>query len=51
MKYNRDTGDTFGLTIEGRVRTIKQLPNGDLIALIERNDLNQSNGMIVKISQ
>ncbi|PTM11332.1 MAG: hypothetical protein DA407_01750 [Bacteroidetes bacterium] len=51
MKYNRDTGDTFGLTIEGRIRTIKQLPNGDLIALIERNDLNQSNGMIVKISQ
>ena len=51
MKYNRNTGETFGLTIEGRVRTIKQLPSGDLIALIERNDTNQSNGMIVRISE
>ena len=51
MKYNRETGETFGLTIEGRVRTIKQLPSGDLIALIERNDTNQSNGMIVRISE
>ena len=49
MKYNRETGETFGLTIEGRVRTIKQLPSGDIIALIERNDLNQANGMIIKI--
>lgn len=49
MKYNRETDETFGLNIEGRVRTIKQLPSGDIIALIERNDLNQSNGMIVKI--
>lgn len=49
MKYNRETNETVGLNIEGRVRTIKQLPSGDIIALIERNDLNQSNGMIVKI--
>lgn len=49
MKYNRKTGETFGLHIEGRVRTIEQLPGGDIIALIERNDLNQSNGMIVRI--
>lgn len=49
MKYNRKTDETFGLNIEGRVRTIKQLPSGDIIALIERNDLNKSNGMIVRI--
>lgn len=50
MKYNRETDETFGLNIEGRVRTIKQLPSGDIIALIERNDLTKSNGMIVRIS-
>lgn len=49
MKYNRETGETFGLNIEGRVRTIKQLPSGDIIALIERNDLTLSNGMVVRI--
>ena len=49
MKYNRDTHETYGLNIEGRVRTIKQLPSGDIIALIERNKLNQSNGKIVII--
>lgn len=51
MKYNRETDETFGLNIEGRVRTIKQLPSGDIIALIERNDLSQSNGVIVRISK
>lgn len=51
MKYNRETDETFGLNIEGRVRTIKQLPSGDIIALIERNDLTQSNGMIIRISK
>ena len=51
MKYNRATRETYGLEIEGRVRTIKQLPSGDIIALIERNDLNQSNGLIVKIKK
>lgn len=51
MKYNRETQETFGLNIEGRVRTIKQLPSGDILALIERNDLRQSNGMILKISK
>lgn len=50
MKFNRETGETFGLNIEGRVRTIKQLPSGDLIALLERNDLNKSNGRIIKIT-
>ncbi len=49
MKYNRETDETFGLNIEGRVRTIKQLPSGDIIALIERNDLRLSNGYIVRI--
>jgi glucose/arabinose dehydrogenase len=49
MKYNRETGETFGLNIEGRVRTIKQLPSGDIIALIERNNLTLSNGMVVRI--
>ncbi|SDL48399.1 Glucose/arabinose dehydrogenase, beta-propeller fold [Catalinimonas alkaloidigena] len=49
MKYNRQTNETFGLTLEGRVRTIKQLPSGDLIALIERNDLTKANGLVVKI--
>lgn len=51
MKYNRKTNETLGLDIEGRVRTIKQLQSGDIIALIERNDLNQSNGKIVRIGQ
>lgn len=50
MKYNRETHETFGLTIEGRVRTIKQLPSGDIIALIERNDMSTSNGKIIRIS-
>ncbi|MCB0655213.1 MAG: PQQ-dependent sugar dehydrogenase [Saprospiraceae bacterium] len=50
MKYNRQTGETSGLTIEGRVRTIKQLPGGDIIALIERNDLRKANGFIIRIS-
>lgn len=50
MKYNRDTDETFGLNIEGRVRTIKQLPSGDIIALIERNDISKSNGKIIRIS-
>jgi len=51
MKYNRETDKTFGLNIEGRIRTIKQLPSGDIIALIERNHLKKSNGMIVRISK
>lgn len=51
MKYNRKTGKTFGLNIEGRVRTIKQLPGGDIIALIERNNLTKSNGMIIRIKK
>jgi glucose/arabinose dehydrogenase len=51
MKYDRKTDETYGLNIEGRVRTIKQLPSGDILALIERNDLSKSNGMIVKISK
>lgn len=51
MKYDRETGETFGLTIEGRVRTIKQLPSGDLVALIERNDLTQANGIVVRIGK
>ncbi len=50
MKYDRNTKETFGLDLEGRVRTIKQLPGGDLIALLERNDLGKSNGAIVRIS-
>ncbi|MEZ4961930.1 MAG: PQQ-dependent sugar dehydrogenase [Saprospiraceae bacterium] len=50
MKYNRDADETYGLNIEGRVRTIKQLPGGDIIALIERNNLRKSNGKIIRIS-
>jgi len=49
MKYDRETDETFGLNIEGRVRTIKQLPGGDIIALVERNDLRLSNGYILRI--
>ena len=51
MKYDRKTDETFGLSIEGRIRTLKQLPSGDLIALIERNDLKKSNGMIIRIKK
>lgn len=50
MKFDFVTGKTFGLPIEGRVRTLQQLPSGDILALIERNDLRKSNGMIVRIS-
>ena len=50
MKYNRETKATFGLDIQGRVRTVKQLPRGDIIALIERNDIHKTNGAIVRIS-
>ena len=49
MKYNRETNQTYGLNIEGRVRTIKQLPSGDIIALIERNHLHKANGKIIRI--
>ncbi len=51
MKYNRETKETFGLDLGGRVRTIKQLPSGDLIALIERNHLDKANGMLVRIGE
>ncbi len=50
LKYNRETGKTMGLNVTGRVRTIKQLPSGDMIALIERTSPEQSNGKIVRIS-
>ncbi len=50
MKYDRETKETFGLNIEGRVRTVKQLPSGDILALIERNDIQKTNGVVVKIS-
>lgn len=51
MIYNRETDETYGLNIEGRVRTIKQLPSGDIIALIERNHLKKSNGKVIRISK
>lgn len=51
MKYNRATQETVGLPIEGRVRDVKQLPGGDIIVLIERNDLSKQNGKIVRISK
>ncbi|MEO6282755.1 MAG: PQQ-dependent sugar dehydrogenase [Dyadobacter sp.] len=51
MKYNRATDKTFGLKIEGRIRTIKQLPSGDFIALIERSNLTDSNGKIIRIKK
>lgn len=50
MKYDRATNQTYGLNIEGRVRTIKQLPGGDIIALIERSNTGESNGKIIRIS-
>lgn len=50
MKYDHDTNETYGLNIEGRVRTIKQLPSGDIIALIERSNTGKSNGKIIRIS-
>ena len=51
MKYNHTTRETFGLSIEGRVRDIEQLPGGDIIVLIERNDLTKSNGKVIRISK
>ena len=50
LKYDRTTQQTYGLNIEGRVRTIKQLPGGDIIALIERSNTGESNGKIIRIS-
>ncbi|MEC7173224.1 MAG: PQQ-dependent sugar dehydrogenase [Bacteroidota bacterium] len=50
MKYNRDTDETFALNIQGRVRTIKQLPSGDIIALIERTNTAKTDGRIVRIT-
>lgn len=50
MKYNRTTDETYCLNIEGRVRTIKQLPSGDIIALIERTNTNKTDGKIVRIT-
>lgn len=49
MKYNRDTDKTVALNVEGRIRTIKQLPGGDIVALMERTNLDQLNGKIVRI--
>lgn len=51
MKYDRDTDETYGLNIEGRVRTMKQLPSGDIIALIERSNTGKSDGKIIRISK
>lgn len=51
MKYNRATDKTFGLNIAGRVRTIRQLPGGDFIALIERSNLTDANGKIIRIKK
>ena len=51
LKYNRETDETFGLNLEGRIRTVKQLPGGDIIALMERSNLNESNGKIVRIKK
>lgn len=49
--YNRETDITNALPITGRVRTVKQLPSGDIIALLERNHLGKSNGKIVRITK
>ena len=51
MIYNRETDVTYGLTIEGGVRRLKQLPDGDIIALIEHSDIRKSIGQIIKISK
>lgn len=50
LKYNRDTDETFNLELEGRIRTIRQLPGGDIIAAIERTDTDKTDGKIVRIS-
>ncbi len=49
LLYNRQTKITNSLPISGRIRTIKQLPGGDIIALFERSNLTEWNGIIVKI--
>ena len=50
MRFDLKTGKTHGINVDGRVRTVKQLPGGDLIALIGRNDLRKTNGKVVRIS-
>lgn len=51
LKFNRETGITEGLPITGRIRTLKQLPSGDILALIEKDNINNSNGYILRIGK
>jgi glucose/arabinose dehydrogenase len=51
LLYNRDTDVTTALPIIGRVRTVRQLPGGDILALVERDNLaTQPNGKILRMS-
>jgi glucose/arabinose dehydrogenase len=50
LKYDHDAGITTALPLTGRIRTVKQLPGGDIITLVERNDLSRPDGKIVRIS-
>lgn len=51
FKYDFENNKTYGLKIEGRVRTLKQLPSGDILALVERNDTRKSNGYILRLRE
>lgn len=50
LKYKPETQETFGLDLQGRVRTLKQLPNGDILALIERSEIGEEDGKLIRIT-
>ncbi|MFC3879237.1 PQQ-dependent sugar dehydrogenase [Algoriphagus namhaensis] len=51
LKYNPDTDETYGLKIEGRIRSLFQESDGNILLLVERNDLTRDNGMLVRVKK
>ncbi|NVK48630.1 MAG: PQQ-dependent sugar dehydrogenase [Cyclobacteriaceae bacterium] len=49
LKFDPKTGDTFGLKMQGRIRSIYQEQGGNLLLLVERNDITKSNGKLVRV--
>jgi len=51
LTFNREKRITEGLPITGRIRTLKQLPSGDILVLVEKDNINNSNGYILRIGK
>lgn len=49
LKYNPKTKETFGLYLEGRIRDLVQEEDGNILLLVERNNLNTENGMLIRV--